>query len=374
MVEIREVVTKKDIKNFVKFPHSLYKGNPYFVPNLDIDEIGKFDKNKNESYDDCDVKCFLAYRDGKVVGRIAGIIQKLYNMKTGEKRVRFSRFDAIDDEEVSNALFSSVEKWAKQKGMEIIHGPMGYNDLDREGLLIEGFDQLSTFEEQYNYKYYSTLIEKYGFEKEVDWFEYRLFTPKEPVEKIDRISEIVAKRYGLRRLQVTNLKKFIKEYRDQFFEVLDKAYSPLYGVVPFSDKMKEALISQFGLILKKEYIVPILDKNDKLVAFGLAFPSLSESVNKSKGRLLPFGIFRMLHQINHPKHIDAGLIAIVPEYQNKGVNTMILSYFINGMIRKKIEYAETNLMLEDNTRIQHQWEVFDFIQHKKRRSYIKKID
>ena len=293
MVEIREVVTKKDIKNFVKFPHSLYKGNPYFVPNLDIDEIGKFDKNKNESYDDCDVKCFLAYRDGKVVGRIAGIIQKLYNMKTGEKRVRFSRFDAIDDEEVSNALFSSVEKWAKQKGMEIIHGPMGYNDLDREGLLIEGFDQLSTFEEQYNYKYYSTLIEKYGFEKEVDWFEYRLFTPKEPVEKIDRISEIVAKRYGLRRLQVTNLKKFIKEYRDQFFEVLDKAYSPLYGVVPFSDKMKEALISQFGLILKKEYIVPILDKNDKLVAFGLAFPSLSESVNKSKGRLLPFGIFRM---------------------------------------------------------------------------------
>ena len=374
MVEIREVVTKKDIKNFVKFPHSLYKGNPYFVPNLDIDEIGKFDKNKNESYDDCDVKCFLAYRDGKVVGRIAGIIQKLYNMKTGEKRVRFSRFDAIDDEEVSNALFSSVEKWAKQKGMEIIHGPMGYNDLDREGLLIEGFDQISTFEEQYNYKYYSTLIEKYGFEKEVDWFEYRLFTPKEPVEKIDRISEIVAKRYGLRRLQVTNLKKFIKEYRDQFFDVLDKAYSPLYGVVPFSDKMKEALISQFGLILKKEYIVPILDKNDKLVAFGLAFPSLSESVNKSKGRLLPFGIFRMLHQINHPKHIDAGLIAIVPEYQNKGVNTMILSYFINGMIRKKIEYAETNLMLEDNTRIQHQWEVFDFIQHKKRRSYIKKID
>ena len=374
MVEIKEVVTKKDIKNFVKFPHVLYKGNPYFVPNLDIDEIGKFDKDKNESYDDCDVKCFLAYRDGKIVGRIAGIIQKLYNMKTGEKRVRFSRFDSINDVEVSNALFSSVEKWAKEKGMEIIHGPMGYNDLDREGLLIEGFDQLSTFEEQYNYEYYAPLIEKYGFEKEVDWLEYRLFTPKEPVEKIDRIAEIVAKRYGLRRIQVKNLKDFIAEYRDQFFDVLDKAYSPLYGVVPFSDKMKEALIDQFGLILKKEYIAPIVDKDNKLVAFGLAFPSLSESVNKSKGKLLPFGIFRMLHQIRHPKHVDAGLIAIVPEYQNKGVNSMIVSYFINGMIRKKIEYAETNLMLEDNTRIQHQWEVFDFIQHKKRRSYIKRIN
>jgi len=373
MVEIREVKTKSDIKKFVKFPFSLYKGNPYFVPNLNIDEINKFDKDKNESYDDCDVKCFLAYKDGKLVGRIAGIIQRLYNQKTGEKRVRFSRFDCINDEEVSNALFSHVECWAKDMGMEIIHGPMGYNDLDREGLLIEGFDQMSTFEEQYNHSYYASLIEKYGFQKEVDWLEYRIFAPKEPIERIDRIADVVAKRYKLRVLKIDSLKDFIRDYKDQFFDVLDAAYSPLYGVVPFSDKMKDSLISQFSLILNKDYLIGIVDEQDKLVAFGLAFPSLSESVNKSKGKLLPFGIFRMLRQIKHPKSIDAGLIAIRPEYQNKGVNSLILSFLINGMIKKKIKYIETNLMLEDNTRIQSQWSVFDYVQHKRRRSYYKLI-
>ena len=373
MVEIREVKTKSDIKKFVKFPFSLYKGNPYFVPNLNIDEINKFDKDKNESYDDCDVKCFLAYKDGKLVGRIAGIIQRLYNQKTGEKRVRFSRFDSINDEEVSNALFSHVESWAKDMGMEIIHGPMGYNDLDREGLLIEGFDQMSTFEEQYNHSYYATLIEKHGFQKEVDWLEYRIFAPKEPIERIDRIADVVAKRYKLRVLKIDRLQDFIQDYKDQFFDVLDAAYSPLYGVVPFSDKMKDSLISQFALILNKDYLIGIVDEQNKLVAFGLAFPSLSESVNKSKGKLLPFGIFRMLRQIKHPKSIDAGLIAIRPEYQNKGVNSLILSFLIKGMIKKKIKYIETNLMLEDNTRIQSQWNIFDYVQNKRRRSYYKLI-
>ena len=373
MIEIKEVKTKSDIKQFVKFPFSLYKGNPYFVPCLNIDEINKFDKDKNESYDDCDVKCFLAYKDGKIVGRIAGIIQRLYNQKVEQKRARFSRFDAINDEEVAKALFDAVENWAKEMGMELVHGPMGYNDLDREGLLIEGFDQMSTFEEQYNHAYYADLIEKCGYKKEVDWLEYRIFAPKEPIERIDRVADVVSKRYKLKIQRVKSLKSFIAEYKDQFFDVLDAAYSPLYGVVPFSDKMKDSLISQFSLILNKDYIIPVMDEQNKLVAFGLAFPSLSESVNKSKGKLLPFGIFRMLHQIHHPKSVDAGLIAIRPEYQNKGVNTLILSYLIHGMIAKKVKYMETNLMLEDNSRIQHQWDVFDYIQHKKRRSYCKKI-
>ena len=174
-------------------------------------------------------------------------------------------------------------------------------------------------------------------------------------------------------LKPKSIKWFVENYKEQFFEVLDKAYSPLYGVVPFSDKMKDALISQFGLILKKDYLIGIVDKDKKLIAFGLVFPSLSESVNKSSGKLLPFGLFRMLKQINKPKSIDTGLIAIIPEYQNKGVNSMILSVLMHGMIERGLEYAETNLMLEDNGRIQKQWEVFDYIQHKKRRSYIKEI-
>lgn len=374
MIEIKEVVTKSDIKNFINFPHKLYKGNPNFVPFLNVDEINKFDAKKNESFDDCITKCFLAYKDGKLVGRVAGIIQKLYNEKSGEKRVRFSRFDCINDEEVSNLLFKSVEDWAKSQGMEIIHGPMGYNDLDREGLLIEGFDQMSTFEEQYNYPYYADLIEKYGFKKEVDWVEFRLFTPKGENERIERLAKAVENRFQFKLVKPKSIKSFIKLYKEDFFDILDAAYSKLYGVVPFSsEKMKDAVISQFSLILNKDFLVGVTNKEGKLIAFGLAFPSLSESVNKAKGKLLPVGIFRILKQIKSPKTIDLGLIAIRPEYQNKGINAMILSYLIKGMIEKNIEYAETNLMLEYNSKIQSQWDCFDYIQHKRRRSYIKYI-
>ena len=195
----------------------------------------------------------------------------------------------------------------------------------------------------------------------------------EPIERIERVAETVCKRYKLKVLRPDNLKDFIKDYKEQFFDTLDAAYSPLYGVVPFSDKLKDSLIDQFSLILNKDFIVGILNEEGKMVGFGLVFPSLSESVNKSKGKLLPLGIFRMLKQIKNPKSIDLGLIAIRPEYQNKGLNAIILSVLIKGMIEKGIEYAETNLMLEDNNRIQSQWDVFDYIQHKRRRSYIKAI-
>lgn len=373
MIEIKEVTTKKDRKEFVNFPHKLYKGNKNFVPFLNVDEINKFDPKKNESYDDCIVKCYLAYKDGEVVGRVAGIIQKLYNEKMNQNRVRFSRFDCIDDTEVSRVLFSTVENWAREQGMDLIHGPMGYNDLDREGLLIDGFEYLSTFEEQYNFPYYAKLIEDYGFRKEVDWVEYRIFAPKAPVERVERIANLVSKRYKLNLVRPKSIKWFVKNYKDEFFDVLDAAYSPLYGVVPFSDKMKDSLIDQFGLILNKDFLVGVTNEEGKLIAFGLVFPSLSEAVNKSKGKIFPFGIFRMLKQIKKPKSLDLGLIAIRPEYQNKGVNSMIVSCLINGMIEKGLTHAETNLMLEDNSRIQSQWNVFDYIQHKRRRSYVKEI-
>jgi len=373
MIEIKNVVTKSDIKKFVNFPHKLYKGVPYFVPFLNVDEKNKFNPDKNESYDDCIVQSFLASKDGKVVGRICGIVQKLYNEKNMQKRVRFSRFDCINDKNVSKALFCAVEKWSKEQGMEVIHGPMGYNDLDREGLLVEGFDQMSTYEEQYNFDYYPELIEDYGFKKEVDWIEYRIFAPKERNEKIDRIADVVSRRFKLKIVTPKSIKWFVKNYKQQFFDTLDAAYSPLYGVVPFSEKTKESLIDQFGLFLNKDFIIGVVNEENKLIGFGLVFPSLSEAVSKSKGKIFPFGIFRILKQMKKPKTIDLGLIAIRPEYQNKGVNAMIMSHMINGMIEKKIKYAETNLMLEDNTRIQGQWSVFDYIQHKRRRSYFKKI-
>lgn len=371
MIEIKPVVTSKDVRKFVDFPEKLYRGNPYYVPNLRIDEINKFDPHKNESFEDCEIQAFLAYRDGKIVGRICGIIQRLYNKKNKEKRARFSRFDCIDDVEVAKALFKAVEDWALGYGMEIVHGPMGYNDLDREGMLIEGFDQYQTFEEQYNYDYYPKLVEKCGYKKEIDWIEARLFAPKQVNEKFRRISQAVLKRYNLRVAQEKTVKKLVKRYKDGVFETLDKAYEPLYGVVPFTDKVKQAVIEQFNLILNKKFIIIIVDKDDRVVAFGLAFPSLSKAVNKSKGKLFPFGIFRLLHALKHVKVVDLGLIAIRPEYQNKGINAIILDFLVEGMINYGIEAAETNLMLENNLKIQQQWQAFDFIQHKKRRAYYK---
>lgn len=374
MVTIKEVITKKDIKTFVRFPHSLYKGNPYYVPPFEADEVNRFNPKKNESYDECEVKCFLAYKDEKVVGRIAAIVQKSFNKKSNSKRVRFSRFDAIDDNEVSEALFNAVEDFAKEKGMDIIHGPLGYNDLDREGLLIEGFDQLSTFEEQYNHPYYQKLIENSGFEKDTDWYEFRLFAPKEKDPRIQRLADAVLNKYKLRVHTPKNLKEVVDNYKDQFFAVVDAAYGPLYGTVPFTDKVKDAIIEQFKMILKGRFMKLVFDENDKLVALGVVLPSLSEAINKTKGRLFPLGWVRVLHQINHPKHIDLALIALLPEYQNKGINAVILSQLIDGMVDYGIEYAETNLMLEDNTRIQHQWKSFEYIMHKKRRAFVKYLN
>ena len=374
MVTIKEVKTKSDIKKFVRFPNELYKGNPYYVPPFEADEINRFNPKKNESFEDIEAKCFLAYRDEKIVGRIAAIIQKLFNEKSNSKRVRFSRFDAIDDKEVSTALFNAVENFAKEKGMNIIHGPLGYNDLDREGLLIDGFDQLSTFEEQYNHNYYQSLIENSGFKKDTDWFEYRLFCPKEKDERIQKLSDAVLKRYKLRAYTPKGLNEVVKKWRDQFFAVLDAAYGPLYGTVPFTDKVKEAIIAQFKMVIKGKFMTLIFDENDRLVALGLVLPSLSESINKTKGRLFPLGWIKVLHQINHPKHIDLALIAILPEYQNKGLNAVVLNHLIDGMIKFGIQYAETNLMLEDNTRIHHTWDMFDYILHKKRRAFVKYLD
>ena len=374
MVTIKEVKTKSDIKKFVRFPNELYKGNPYYVPPFEADEINRFNPKRNESFEDIEAKCFLAYRDEKIVGRIAAIIQKLFNEKSNSKRVRFSRFDAINDKEVSTALFNAVENFAKEKGMNIIHGPLGYNDLDREGLLIEGFDQLSTFEEQYNHSYYQSLVENSGFQKDTDWYEFRLFAPKEKDPRIQKLSDAVLKRYKLKVYTPKNLKEVVDNYKDQFFAVVDAAYGPLYGTVPFTDKVKNAIIDQFKLILKGRFMKLIFDENDRLVALGVVLPSLSEAINKTKGRLFPFGWVRVLHQINHPNHIDLALIAILPEYQNKGLNAVVLNHLIDGMVDFGIQYAETNLMLEDNTRIHHTWDMFDYIMHKKRRAFVKYLD
>lgn len=373
MYEIREVKTKKEQKLFVDFPTKLYEGNKQYVHPLRSDELGLFNRKKNVSYDDCDAIYFLAFDGDKVVGRIAGIIQRLYNDKVKENRVRFTRFDCIDNEEVAKLLFDAVEKWGKSKGMNIFHGPLGFNDLDREGLLIDGFEYLSTFEEQYNYPYYAKLIEACGFVKETDWIEYRIMPPKEIDPRITRLTDLVLKRYNLHIAPKCNKRKYINKYKSDIFEVLNEAYCSLHGVVPFNDRLREQIISQFNLIISLDFVVAILDKDDHVVAFGFAMPSISKAVQKSKGRLTPLGIARIFHSVKHPEYADFGLIAVKQEYQGKGLTAIMLKQIVDVIKKYNLEYCETNLNLEDNLKIQQTWKNFEHKQHKRRRCYVKNI-
>ena len=372
MLNIKEVKTKRDIKEFVEFPLRLYKGNPYFVPPMYADEVKLLKNGGNR--DVADSVFFLAERDGKTVGRIQGIIQKQFNKLHSTSRVRFTRFDSIDDTEVSRALFSAVAEWGKATGMTELCGPLGYNDLDREGLLIEGFDEDSTFEEQYSYEYYPRLVEDFGLEKEIDWLEFEIKAPEKPNEMLTRVAKRTLEMNKLHVADTSLSKKaYISKYRDQFFEVLDECYSKLYGTVPISDDVKDELVEQFMLILNKEYLIIVCDENERMVAFGLCFPHIGDALKKSGGRLTPAAIIKLLRIAKNPKCIDLGLVAVLPEYRNVGINAVIMDKLQEYLNSGKLERAETNLNLETNTAVMAQWKHFSARQHKRRRSYVKSI-
>lgn len=373
MIKIVEVTNRKLQKEFVNFPIQLYKGNKNFVPPLYSDELSIF-KSTNVYYNTCDSIYYNAYKDNKMVGRIHGIIQKQHNEITNEKRVRFTRFDSIDDVEVAKALFNAVETWAKEQGMDTACGPLGFSDLEREGLLIEGFDQLSTFEEQYNYEYYAKLIEACGYQKEVDWVEYKIYPPKEKNDRIDRIVDVVLRRNKLKIVRPTKSKKaFINKYKDDIFNCLDECYKELYGVVPFTKEMKKQMIDQFNLIISKKLLEIVVDENDHVVGFGIVLPSIARAVQKSNGHLTIPAICRILKATRSMKVLDLALVGVLPEYQKKGVNAVFLKNMMTCFEEYGTEYFETNLNLENNEKVQTQWDHFTAINHKRRRSYIKKL-
>ena len=373
MVTVREVKTARDIKEFIEFPLRLYKKCPYFVPALYSDE--KKLLRSGGCSDTAESVFFLAERDGKTVGRIQGIIQKQYNEIHSTRDARFTRFDAIDDRAVAEALFSAVEVFARERGMEKICGPLGFDDLDREGLLIEGFEENSTFEEQYNYEYYASLIEGCGFTKDVDWLEYELRMPEKRNEMLARVARRTMELHGLH-IASTKLNKraYIEKYRDGFFECLDVCYRHLYGTVPISGEKQDELIEQFMMIVNKEYAVFICDEDERVVGFGLCFPAIGDAVKKSGGRLTPATIFRILKAVKNPETIDLGLVAIRPEYQNAGINAVILNGMLDILEEGKVKRCETNLNLESNTAVQAQWKYFNSRQHKRRRSYKKILE
>ena len=274
---------------------------------------------------------------------------------------------------MASLLFSTVEKWAKNKGMDTIVGPLGFSDLEREGLLIDGFDQLSTFEEQYNFPYYQELIENYGFTKEVDWVERKLYAPKVKDERLERLSGLMLKRYKLKFGLTKNTNEFIEKYADKFFDIIDKTYVDIYGSVPFTPATRKLMISNFKLIVDVKHVAVIVDENDNVVCFGICFPSLAKAIQKSRGHLTPSAMVRLIKAIKKPKVLDLGLIGVLPEYQMKGVSSAIISEVMKMLTEGGIEYCETNLNLETNDGIQNQWKSFDSVLHKRRRCFVKQI-
>lgn len=373
-VIIREVSGKKELKKFVKFHIDLYKDNPYHVPGLIQEEMMTLDKTKNPAFEVCDATYFLAYREGKVVGRIAGMINRRSNETWNQKYARFGFVDFVDDAEVVDALFEAVEAWARRQGMESLQGPMGFTDMDHEGMLIDGFDQLGTMATIYNYSYYPKHMERLGYAKDQDWHEFKIYIPDGIPEKHLRIGEIVKKKYGLKTMKFTRTKD-IMPYAQKVFETLNAAYAPLYGFAQLTQKQIDYYINMYIPMLRLDLVTLIVrEEDDAVVGFGISLPSLSKALQKAKGRLFPFGWIHLLKALKtKPKVIDLYLTGVLPEYQNKGVNALLFNDLIPVYRSVGAEYAESNPELESNSAVQAQWDYFKREHHKTRRAYIKHL-
>ena len=373
MIQITEVKTQKDLKRFIRFQNKLYKGNKFFVPALELDELRLFSP-KNPSWDDVVVKAFLAIRGGDVVGRIAVIIQKTYNKLHNCKNARIARFDLIDDCQVAKVLLDAACDFARAQGMEVIHGPLGFNDLDKEGVLIEGFDKIGTFANFYNYAYYKSHLEEAGFEKEVDWLEFFVTMPKELDPRMLKIAERMQERLDLRVVpQKMSKSRVIKLYGKQIFDVINESYADLHGVIPITGAVRDSILKQFKTILRREHVHIVTNKEDKVVGFALTAPNISRSLNASRGKLLPFGALRIKLESMYPKKADMCLVAIVPAYRGRGVNAILIYEVFKALIKIKVESVETNLQLETNLAIQAEFDPFGKTLIKKRRCYKKSL-
>lgn len=375
-ITIKKVTTKRELKRFIRFNYLLYKSNPYSVPDLYDDMLNTFNRKKNAAFEFCEADYFLAYKDRKLVGRVAAIINNRANQTWKKKEVRFGWIDFTDDAEVSEALIRTVEQWGKERGMTHITGPLGFTDMDAEGMLVEGFDQLGTMATIYNYPYYPQHMERLGFEKDADWVEYKIFVPDAIPDKHKRISDLIQRKYNLKIKKYTSSKLIAREYGQEIFELINEAYTPLYGYSALTQRQIDQYVKMYLPILDLRMVTLITDQDDKLVAVGISMPSLSEALQKSHGRLLPLGWFYLLKALffkRRAKMLDLLLVAVKPEYQNKGVNALLFSDLIPVYQQLGFEYAESNPELELNGKVQAQWEYFRTEQHKRRRAFIKEI-
>mgnify|MGYP003291302878 FL=1 len=373
-ITIKKVETSKELKQFIRFNYEMYKDNPYSVPDLYDDMLNTFSRDKNAAFEFCEADYFMAYKDGKPVGRVAAIMNNRANETWNKKEVRFGWIDFIDDAEVSDALLKTVEAWGKERGATEIVGPLGFTDFDAEGMLVEGFDQLSTMATIYNHPYYPEHMVKHGYEKDADWVEFKIYIPDAIPDKHKRISEIIMRKYGLKIVKCTS--KDIKKYGQAIFDLMNEAYSQLYGYSALSPKQIKQYIKMFLPILDLRMVTLVVDSEDQVIAAGISMPSLSEALQKAKGRLLPFGWYHLLKVIflkKYPKVLDLLLVAVKPEYQNKGVNALLFYDLIPVYQNIGFEYAESNPELELNGKVQAQWEYFKTEQHKRRRCFKKNL-
>lgn len=372
-ITVKEVLNKKQLKQWVRFPSKLYKDNANFVPFLENDEIETFTKEKNPAYAFCETRLFLAYKDGEIVGRIAGLINHAYNKKWDRNAIRFTRFDFIDDYVVSKALFDAVVEWGKERGFSSVMGPIGFTDMDHEGMLVEGFDEFNMSITFYNHPYYLEHMERLGLVKDIDWIEYKLTVPSEIDPVLIKISERVIEKKGFKAVTYTDRKVLHKDALEAF-RIIDIAFSKLYGTVPLTPEIIENAVNSYIPLVNLDYICSVKDEEDNIVAFGVMVPSIAKALKKSNGKLFPFGIFRMLRALKGKNDVlEMYFVAVKPEYQMLGVPAILITTILKNIIKNGVKYCETGPMLETNKAVHSLWKPFEKKQHKRRRCYVKNI-
>ena len=365
---------KSEIKKYVQFGIDLYKGNDCYVPPLVFDEVDSLLPDKNPAFDFCKAQSFMAYRDNKPVGRITAIINNIVNERTGEKTMRFGWVDFIDDNEVVDALFNAAEEWGRSQGMTTIIGPMGFSDMDHEGMLVDGFNEMGTMATIYNYPYYPTHMERMGFEKDADWVEFRITIPEAVPEKHQRIADSVRRKHNLHTVKFTSRKKLKEKYGQALFDLINEAYDKLYGFSPLTQRQIDYYINMYLGFLRLDDVSVIVDADEKLVGLGISMPSFSRALQKSGGKLFPFGWWHILKAMQGKTDtVDLMLIAISKEYLSKGVNALLFADLIPAYAKNGYQWAESNPELEDNANVQLQWQYFDYRQHRRRRAFKKSL-
>ena len=375
MVEIREVTNKQQLRQFVNYPNILYRDVPQYIPPMIADDLGDWDPRRNPAFSYCDAKCWLALRDGKIVGRIGAIHNRRANEKWGVRRMRFTQVDFIDDEEVSGALFRTVEDYARQMGCSEIHGPLGFTDLDRKGMLVDGFERRSMFITYYNHPYYLDHLTRLGYVKDVDWVELLIDVPydEHTCTRMDKLAERVKHFSNLHVAQVNSR----REYRplvEKVFHLVNTAYDHLYGTVLLDDRQIRRYANRFIPLINPDLACFVLDEQDDLVGFGVSAPSLADALKKIHGRLFPLGWIRVRRALRANDTLDLFLIALKREYQDKAVNAIIMNHIIKGCHRMGIRKAETGPQLETNHKVRSQWNFFKAEQHKRRRCFVKALE